>query len=78
MFLMRFVWRRRLTGERVLVIFQGWLWRIVVDDIIGGPGDQPHWSSYNELLRVIERESKYFFRLPSPVSRSPLCPCLTC
>lgn len=57
-------WVRELTNKRVPVIFQGWLWRIVVDDIFGGPGDQPHWKSYNELLRVTERECKFLFHLP--------------
>ncbi|KAK4033803.1 hypothetical protein C8A01DRAFT_39732 [Parachaetomium inaequale] len=42
------------TREGAKVIFEGWLWRILVNDIFNGPGEQQHWKVYTDLQRMIE------------------------
>ncbi|KAK4152711.1 hypothetical protein C8A00DRAFT_34561 [Chaetomidium leptoderma] len=42
------------TPEGAKVMFEAWLWRILVDGVFNGPGDQPHWKPYIELQRIIE------------------------
>ncbi|KAK4239027.1 hypothetical protein C8A03DRAFT_32950 [Achaetomium macrosporum] len=40
-------------GNCANVIFEAWIWRILVDDVFEGPAEQ-HWKTYAELLHIIE------------------------
>ncbi|GAB1318832.1 hypothetical protein MFIFM68171_09042 [Madurella fahalii] len=41
-----------VSGARVMI--EAWIWRVLVEHVFKGSGEQQHWKAYSEVLRTME------------------------